>query len=85
MKNQEIKTVIEVSGAILTPECLNQIYTLQEHDNEMIDMCQKYISEAVCQLAISIDHTDPESAAKSQRILIDLSYVKNYFNDFRKP
>lgn len=84
MKTPEIKTNIDVDGAALSQECIEQLKAFQENRNDLIDSNQKIISDAVCLLAIHIDMEKPREAEKIQTLLTELVYLKDYLDNLRK-
>lgn len=84
MENQ-VKTNIEVGGTILTPQLLGRLKGFQDRDNENIRLCREHIADAVCFIGKNIDSVSTDQLKKIQNLITDLSYIRDYFNDFSKP
>ncbi len=83
-ENHEKATIID--GVVLTDKCLHQLESLQENDNEGLRMCRETMADAISAIAILFDYFQrPEDQERSKRIITDLSYVRDYFLDLRKP
>ncbi len=83
---KQVKTNIEVNGVILTEDAIRELKQLQEHQNEGIRMCRENIADAICLLTLLIDHY-PHQATKEKalRSITDLSYIREQFNNLKKP
>ena len=83
---KEIKTNIEVGGAILTHDAINRLKDLQQNDNEDISCNREIIADSICLLTLLLDHYPHKPTQKKAiRNITDLSYIRDYFNDLKKP
>ncbi len=85
MKNQEVKTNIEVGGVILTEKAIYRLKILQEHDNEGIDHMSKIVQMGIRAIVHNLDNYEPDEIKKIQCVLTDLSYVCDWIEDLQKP
>ena len=86
MKNQEVKTNIEISGVILTDEAIKRLKDLQGFNNDGINSIRECLAHAVCLISTQSDQfNDDDSMTKFRHVIAHLSYIRDYFNDFRKP
>lgn len=86
MANQEIKTNIEVSGAILTPQLIEFIKDWQQNDNENVRMFREILADAVCfigSITYTLDH-EPDRK-KALQSMADISNVRDYLENLKKP
>ena len=86
MKNQEVKTNIEIEGAILTTELLDYIRKLLNNDNDEIQAERDTLADIVCfiggifhMLSRDIDQI------KAARAMADLSNLRDYMEKLKKP
>jgi hypothetical protein len=85
MKNSEVKTNIEVSGVILAEKAIHRLNELQSHNNEQIASCREYIADAICFIGKNFDYALREDLNELQDLITNLSFIRDYFNDLRKP
>ena len=85
MKNLDVKTNIEVSGVIMSEDLLNRLREFQRHNNETIKEVRDNVADAICFIGKNLDRTNSSDAKELQDLITNLSYIRDYFNDFRKP
>lgn len=85
MKDTQIKTNIEVGGAILTEAAIKRLKDFQEDDNEHIRVIKEKIADAVCFIGRSFDNVSDSDFRAVKELLTDLSYIRDYFDDLCKP
>lgn len=86
MKNQEVKNNIEIGGAILTPELIDWLKGMQNHDNEDIQLARETIADAVCFIGSVFYMFDNELEKKrAAKSMADLSNVRDSFDKMCKP
>lgn len=84
--NQKTENATIINGVVLTGQAINKLKVFQETDNSMIDDCQRIIADGICFLALLLDNYDHEPTQKKVVTTItELSYVRDHFNDLRKP
>lgn len=85
MKNS-IKNHVEIDGAIITPEVIERLKHFQENGNDGVTSCREIIADSICLLTLLLDHYDHEpTKAKAIRAITDLSYLRDYFDELKKP
>lgn len=83
-ENSEKATII--NGVVLTGKAVNRLKEFQSNNNEIIGSIREYMADAICIMAINMDYSrDKEDQEKLKRTIADLSYVRDYFDDLRKP
>ena len=82
---EKVKTNIEVNGVVLTGEAISRLKELQEYNNDHINVIRNYIADTVCFLGQSFDYFSSADIEKVKRQITNLSYIRDYFNDLRKP
>ena len=83
---EKVKTHIEIDGAILSPDAISRLKELQEGDNDGIINYKEIIADSICLLTLLLDHYNHEpTKQKIVRNITDLSYLRNDFNDLKKP
>jgi len=83
---KQVKTNVDVGGVILTDEAIAQLKQLQEHENESIRVCRETMADAICLITLIYDHfQDKPTKKKAIRTITDLSYIREYFDDLKKP
>ena len=81
-----IKKHIEIDGAILTPDAIERLKHLQENNNYGVTSCREILADSICLLTLLLDHYAHEPTKdKAIRAITDLSYLREYFEDFKKP
>ncbi len=81
----KIKTNIQIEGAHLTPEAISRLIELQEHDNSHINIIRDYIANTICFIVKNMDSFSTSDAKEANQNITNLSFVRDYFNDLRKP
>lgn len=85
----EENQVIEIDGAILTPELIKQIKSLQDDNNDLVDSFRKDMADAICFIAkesAGYSGIDKESFKENAHSLIaDLAYCRDYLVNLEKP
>lgn len=80
---------IEINGAVLTPELINQIKSLQECENELIKSFKDLIAESICFMVKEIvDYSGTDKESRKEYLLslsASLSYCRDYLTDLQKP
>lgn len=84
-KSNEIKTHVEVGGAILTEKAIHQLKTLQEHNNEMLENNSRIIADAVCFMAKHYDDISAEERDAANYLMFELTFVRDNMNELAKP
>lgn len=74
-----------VNDVVLTEKVIHRLKQLQEHDNESVDSCREDISDAICFIANRLDGMDDEDLSNAKEMIINLSFIRDYFKDLRKP
>lgn len=82
---KQIKTNIEVGGVILTDAAINRLKEFQESDNEQISSNRENIADAICFIGKNFDYANREDVQQLQDLITNLSFIRDYFNDFKKP
>lgn len=85
MKNQEVKTNIEIKGVCLTEKLIDRLLEFQSHDNEAIASIRENIADAICFVGKNFDYTSREDIRELQDLITNLSFIRDYFNDLKKP
>lgn len=81
-----IKNHIEIGGAILTPDAIERLKQLQESGNFGITSCREILADSICLLTLLLDHYSHEpTKEKAVRAITDLSYLREYFEELKKP
>lgn len=84
--NQKPENATIINGAILTQAAIDKMREFQDADNELINDCQRIIADGICFLALLLDNYDHEPTQKRVvTTMTELSYVRDHFNDLRKP
>lgn len=85
MKTQEVKTNIEVGGAILTQKAIALIVSLQEHDNYMVKDTSRVMADFICLVLQNRNSFVDAVQPKLDELLGDLASIRNNFEDLKKP
>lgn len=85
----EENQVIEIDGAILTPQVIKQIKIFQDGNNECIDQFREYMADAICFIAKeSADYSGIDKVAfkeNAHSLISDLAYCRDYLKILEKP
>lgn len=86
MKTTEVKTNIEIGGAIITPELIDFLKESQRNDNEDIVMFGNMLADAVCFIG-SIGNILSHDAERKKafQIITDISSIRDYLENLKKP
>ncbi len=82
---EKMKTHIEVEGVILTPEVIARLKSFQDNNNDTIQSIRETIADAVCFIGQNLDTVHSDDFTKIQYLITDLSFIRNYFDELRKP
>ncbi len=82
---KQVKTNIEVGGAILTEEAINFLNNLQGDNNYDITYYREKMANAVCFIGQNFDSFGGDDIEKAKQIIIDLSYIRDQLCNLRKP
>lgn len=85
MKNQELKTNIEIEGIILTPELVKYIKHLQANDNEFAKEQREIIADIICDIGKEIMVAPASEIEGSAEIIYNLSHMRDRFKYLMKP
>ena len=82
---EKMKTHIEIDGVILTREAIHRLKNFQENGNDNIQSIRDNIADAVCFIGQNLDSVHKDDFQKIQYLITDLSFIRDYFNELRKP
>lgn len=82
--NQE-NEILQISGAILTPEVIKSVKFFQNDDNQLIEHFREYILDAICQLLQAADNNSGLEQEETIRTITDLAYCRDYLTGLKKP
>ena len=84
VNENSVKTHIEIEGAILSPQALSLLRDWQENDNHMINEISENIADAIS-LIVTNEHVMGEDLFSWKALITDLSFIRGYFKNFKKP
>ena len=73
-----------INGAVLTNSVIKRIADFQENENENVQSCRDTLANAVCFIGRNLDSTENKTN-EIRDLITDLSYIRDYFLDFKKP
>jgi len=84
--NEKTENATIVNGVVLTNDAIARLVELQAGDNDGIRSAREILSDAICMMALMMDNYNHEPTQdKAKRLMIDMSYIRDNFNDLRKP
>lgn len=86
MKNtNELKTHVEIGGAILTEKAIDQLKQLQNSNNENIDFAINNINKGIRVIIRNIVDLEPAELEKTQSILVGMACACDWIENLQKP
>jgi len=79
MKNSETKHHIEIERIILTPDAIDILLLLQEHNNEILDSKISSIKDVICWIVSILDILQPEDVTVAMKQMNILNYLQKDF------
>lgn len=85
MKNAEVKTQIQVEGAILTEEALSWLVSIQDQDNYGLNGNIDAIKDVIIWIVTLLDDISEEEAKNATEKMSSLIRVNRLLEGLRKP
>jgi hypothetical protein len=85
MKNDDIKTNVDVNGAILTAKCIETLKQIQCSDNEEINYWTETIASAICTMAAHMNYVNEPYKAELMATMGSLGNLNSILKSFKKP